>query len=101
MWDAGAIPAASTFSEHASTSVRGRQKTPNLPNAKGVASNEETPDLRQGATADVGSRPAGATESATDPPLDDADLAIVVAAWPDLPKTVHAGIVAMVKAARV
>ena len=32
-------------------------------------------------------------------PLDDPDLAAVVAAWPGLPEPIRAGIVAMVKAA--
>jgi hypothetical protein len=49
----------------------------------------------------AGSRPVRATESATNPPIDDADLSVVVTAWPELPEAVRAAIVAMVKAATV
>jgi hypothetical protein len=52
------------------------------------------------ATTSVGSRPAGATESATRAVFDDYDLATVVAAWPDLPDTVRARILAMVSACK-
>jgi hypothetical protein len=41
-----------------------------------------------------GDSPTGTTAEANDP-----DLAAVVAAWPDLPEPIKAGIVAMVKAA--
>ena len=44
-------------------------------------------------------RPATATQNATRLLPDDAGLAAVVDAWPDLPEAVKAGIVAMVKAA--
>jgi hypothetical protein len=40
-----------------------------------------------------------ATESATSLLPDDRDLAVVVAAWPELPEAVRAGIVALAKAA--
>ena len=43
-------------------------------------------------------RPARATKSATGPLLDDPDLAVVVAAWHELPETVRAEIVALVEA---
>ena len=39
-------------------------------------------------------------ESATGPLFDDPDLAVLVAAWPELPETVRVGIVAIVRAAR-
>ena len=96
---AGAIPAASTFSVHASTGDSERQDTSNLPDCEGVASQPGTLDLRQGATANVGPRPVRATECATSLLSEYPDLAVVVAAWPELPEAVRAGIVAMVKAA--
>ena len=99
--DAGAIPAASTFSVQASTGDSKRQDSSNLPDLSGVATNADRRDLRQGATANGGSRPGYATESATRSLNDDPDLAVVVAAWPELPETIRAGIVAMVKAATI
>ena len=51
------------------------------------------------ATANGGWRPQSAIESATKPPLEDADLAVVVAAWPHMPEAVRVVILAMVKAA--
>jgi hypothetical protein len=98
--DAGAIPAASTFSEHASTGDAGRHDASELPDRQTVASDDESSELRQGTSASGGSRPARATESATSWVTDDSDLADVVAAWAELPRTVRAGILAMVKAAR-
>ena len=94
--DAGAIPAASTFSAQASTGDCERQDTFNRSDGEGVASHDATVFSRKEATASVGSRPARATESATSLLNDDADLATVVAAWPGLPDTVRAGILAMV-----
>jgi len=41
-----------------------------------------------------------ATLGATGPLPDDPDLAAGVAAWPELPEAIKAGIVAMVKAAQ-
>jgi len=99
IWDAGAIPAASTFSIHASTAGRRRQNTSKSPDCEGVASRKNRSVLRQEATANVGPRPVGATESATSPLPDDPELALIVAAWPELPEAFRAGIVAMVKAA--
>lgn len=50
-----------------------------------------------------GNNPAGSdprTAPATHPPTPaDPDLAAVIAAWPDLPPAVRAGVVAMVRAA--
>jgi hypothetical protein len=97
---AGAIPAASTFSEHASTGDSGRHSTSKHGDCRGVASHEVNPVLRQEATARGGQRPARATESATGQLSGNPELAVVVAAWPELPETVRAGIVAMVRAAR-
>jgi hypothetical protein len=47
------------------------------------------------------SRPAGATERATNSLNDDPDLAVVVAAWSDLPESVRDRIVDVVKAAGI
>ena len=44
-------------------------------------------------------RPPRATKSATSPLLGDSDLAFVMAAWPQLPETVRAEVLATVKAA--
>jgi hypothetical protein len=99
--NAGAIPAASTFSVQASTGDSKRQDSSNLPDGSGVATNADRRHLRQGATTNGNTRPGCATESATSSLNDDPDLAVVVAAWPELPVAVRAGIVAMVKAATV
>jgi hypothetical protein len=94
--DAGAIPAASTFSEHASTGDRPRHNASKPSDSDGVVSHEEKAVIRQEATASGSSRPPRATESATGPLFDDPALATVVAAWPDLPDTVRASTLAMV-----
>jgi hypothetical protein len=99
--DAGAIPAASIFSVHASTSDWRCHETAKLPDGSGVATNADRRHLRQGATTNGGTRPGCATESATRFMAEYPDLAVVSAAWPDLPEAVRAGIVAMVKAATV
>jgi hypothetical protein len=99
--DAGAIPAASTFSEHASTSDRQCHETAKLPDDEEVASTIETHSLRQITTVNVVPRPVRATESATRLMAEYPDLAVVSAAWPELPEAVRAGIVAMVKTATV
>jgi hypothetical protein len=97
----GAIPAASTLSAQASTGDRKRHIASEVADPEGVVPQQGRRDFRQVATANGGSRPPRATESATKPPPDDSDLAVVLAAWPNLPDTVRAGIVAMVKAATV
>jgi hypothetical protein len=99
IWDAGAIPAASTFSEHASRGVSSRHTTSKAVTAKGVAAHLEEADSRQEATVNVLRRPPCATKSATGPLDDDPDLAVVVAARPELSETVRAEIVALVEAA--
>jgi hypothetical protein len=96
----GAIPAASTFSVHATSSDRSSQNPSNLPDCSRVASHKGRPGFRQGTTANVGPRPVRATKNATNSLPDDRDLAVVLAAWPELSDTVRAGIVAMVKASR-
>jgi hypothetical protein len=57
------------------------------------------PDSCQEATASVNPRPTGATKSATGSLSDDPDLTAIIDAWPALPETVRAGILAMVNAA--
>jgi hypothetical protein len=59
----------------------------------------EQTELRQDAHPSDSVRPCGATESATDPLAGDPDFKEVIDAWPALPETVKAGIVAMVRAA--
>jgi hypothetical protein len=95
-----AIPAASTFSEQASTGDSSRHNTSKPSDSPRVASYHNGAVFRQDATASGGSRPAGATERATRPVFDDHDLATDVAARPDLPDTVRAGILAMVSACK-
>jgi hypothetical protein len=97
----GAIPAASTFSVQASTCDSKRQDSSNFPDGSGVATNADRRHLRQGATANGGTRPGYATESATSSLNDDPDLAVVVAAWSKLPEAVRDRIVAMIKATTV
>jgi hypothetical protein len=57
---------------------------------------------RQHASGSVPVRPPTATQNATrDCVVPDPDLAAIVAAWPELPEAIKAGILAMVKAARI
>jgi hypothetical protein len=84
------------YSEHASTDASKRQDTSKPSASDQVASPEDVPDFRQEATADGRSRPGRATESATRPRSLDSDLAVVVAAWAELPASVRANILAMV-----
>ena len=100
-WDAGAIPAASTFSELASSSDKSRHVTSQAASAKEVATHDNEGESRQEATASDMPRPLAATKSATTLLADDPDLAVVLAAWPDLPLAVRAAVVATVKAASV
>jgi len=97
--DAGAIPAASTFSEHASSHDRTRQYTSKPVSNKGVATHQHEAESRQQATPNVIRRPPRATKSATGALMDDPELAAVIDAWDRLPEAVRAGIVAMVKVA--
>jgi hypothetical protein len=71
---------------------------PPLP--KGVLSFLEQSESRQDAQLSDRPRPCGATESATDTLAIDPDFQEVIDAWPALPETVKAGIMAMVRAAR-
>jgi hypothetical protein len=97
--DAGAIPAASTFSEHTSSNDTSRQLTSKADAAKGVATMRNGMDSRQRATASGSRRPPRATKSATSGSVVDPDLAAIMDAWPNLPEVVRAGIVAIVRAA--
>jgi hypothetical protein len=94
---AGAIPAASTFSEHASTGDTTRHSTSRPSDRQGVASCGERADLRQEATASVVPRPTRATKNATKLLTEYPDLAIILDAWTELPHVVRAAILAMVK----
>jgi len=97
----GAIPAASTSSEHASSYHRTRQDTSKAVSNKGVATHPHEAESRQQATPNVIRRPPRATKSATGPLKDDPDLAAVIDAWGRLPEAVRAAIVAMVRATSV
>jgi hypothetical protein len=77
---------------------RRRHDAAKLPDDDEVASRNGRRDLRQVTTANGGSRPPRATESATNALSEDAGLAVVVVAWPKLPDTVRAGILATIKA---
>ena len=98
-WDAGAIPAASTFCVLASSSDSQRQIASKADTGKELVTHHEVGDSRQQATLGVMPRPPVATKSATSPLADDPDFAVVLAAWPELPHAVRAAIVATVKAA--
>ncbi len=98
--DAGAIPAASIFSVHASTGDSTRHNTSEPTDCDEVASHDDGIVLRQEATVNGGSRPARATKSATSRSPHDLDLALLVAVWPELPETDRLMIVAIVRAAR-
>jgi len=97
----GAIPAASTFSEHAYSHDRSRQDTSKPVSKQGVATHQDEGESRQQATPNVSRRPSRATKSATGPWEDDPDLAAVIDAWDRRPGAVRAGIVAIVKKSSV
>jgi hypothetical protein len=99
-WDAGAIPAASTFSEHATTNARSHQIASNRAATKDVVTHDDAAESRQQAAPSVMQRPPRASESATSRLTDDADLGVVLAAWSEMPATVRASILTLVKAAR-
>jgi hypothetical protein len=100
-WDAGAIPAASTFSELASSSDSRRQIASESDTAKELVTDADRGESRQQTSLSVRPRPRGATKSATSALANDPDFAVVLAAWPELPHAVRAAIVATVKAASV
>jgi hypothetical protein len=99
--DEGAIPAASIFSELASTSDTPRHLRSKDDTTKDVATHHAAGDSRQQAVSSDTPRSIGATKSATRLLAQYPDLAAVAAAWPDVPEAVRAGVVAMVKAAKV
>ena len=82
---AGAIPAASIFSEHTSTDVTSGQEWSKAVSAKGLETPIESSRSGQHASRGVMWRSADATKSTTKPPFDDADLDLVIHAWPELP----------------
>jgi hypothetical protein len=96
---AGAIRAASTFSQQGSSNDSSRQITSKPAIDQAIATQPDQANPRQQAASNAMPRPTGATKSATSPVPDDRDLAVVLAAWPELPEAIRAGIAAMVKAA--
>jgi hypothetical protein len=99
--DAGAIPAASTFSEHASTGDKTRHETSKAVPSKEFVTHHDEGGSRQKAASSVMPRPPRATKSATRLMTEYPDLAVVSAARPELPEAVRAGIVVIVNAAAV
>ncbi len=95
--DAGAIPAASTFCELTSSSDTSRQVTSQAATAQEVATHGNEGESRQQAASSVMPRPMTATKTATDGLEADRDLAIVVAAWPNLSDSVRASVMRIIK----
>jgi hypothetical protein len=96
--DAGAIPAASTFSELASTSDTSRLVTSQDAIGKEVATHDDAGESRQQAASSDMPRPVAATKSATYGSESDRDLAVVVAAWPNLADSVRAAVMRIIQA---
>ncbi len=96
--DAGAIPAASTFSELASTSDTSRLVTSQDAIGKEVATHDGAGESRQQAASSDMPRPVAATKSATYGSEADRDLAVVVAAWPNLADSVRAAVMRIIQA---
>src|SRR5271157_3381954 len=80
-------------------SASDRQDTSKRVNPKGLRRAESPQRSSQGATESDTTRPSRATRGATRPLPDDPDLAAMVAAWPELPEAIRAGLLAMVRAA--
>jgi len=81
-------------------SERTRQNTSKAANSNELRQAHSDSASRTEPTQDDPRRPPRATRGATrDCIVDDPDLAAVVAAWPELPEAIRAGILAMVKAA--
>jgi hypothetical protein len=59
-----------------------------------------TPPSRQDANDNDQKRPLTATQNATHPLPEDADLIAVIEAWDQLPEAIRQGIVAMVRASK-
>jgi hypothetical protein len=95
---AGAISAASTFSEHAYSTDTSRQATSQDATAKELAAHDDEGEWRQQAAASDMPRPVAATKSATDGSEADRDLAVVVAAWPNLADSVRAAVMRIIQA---
>jgi hypothetical protein len=96
--DAGAIPAASTCSEHASSYDSSRHITSEAATKKEVATQDDEGESGQQAASSVASRPPAATESATDVSEADRDLARVIAVWSDLQESVRASVMRIIGA---
>jgi hypothetical protein len=67
--------------------------------SKGLTSSQHDPKSRLDESSPVYSNPSGATERATNPILNDPALAVVTDAWPELPQSIRASIVTIVKVA--
>ncbi len=66
--------------------------------AKEVATRDDEGESRQQAAASDMPRPVAATKSATDGSEADRDLAVVVAAWPNLADSVRAAVMRIIQA---
>ncbi|MGO9601622.1 MAG: hypothetical protein ACLP7Q_26910 [Isosphaeraceae bacterium] len=78
-----------------------RQNTSKAANSLGLRQPHSHSKSRTDPTRCDPPRLPRATRGATGPPPADPELAAVVAAWPGLPEAIRAGILAMVKAARL
>jgi hypothetical protein len=81
------------------TSASSRPDTSKRVNTKGLRHTVPPHESRLNTSESDTTRPSRATRGATGLLPDDPDLAAVVAAWPELPEPIKAGIVAMVKTA--
>jgi hypothetical protein len=97
-WDAGAIPAASTFSKHASSSDSSRHIASEAANIKEFTTHEVEGNPRQQAATSAMPRPIAATKSATHLLVSDPDLAAVVASWPELSEPARSLVMEFIRA---
>ncbi len=81
------------------TTDRTRQETPRADIPKGLGQGGIRSRVRQHAAVNAPIRPLTATENATGLVPTNPGLATVIAAWDQLPESLRAGIVAMVKSA--
>ncbi len=92
----GSTPSSRTDPSEA---VKLRQNHANYKGKPSSTFADPIPSTRQYPNESGSIHPLTATQNATRLLPDDPGLAAVVAAWPDLPEAIKAGIVAMVKAA--
>jgi hypothetical protein len=79
------------------TSASSRQNTSKRVSSKWLRQTAHPCESRHDTSESDTTRPPRATHGATQLPSDDPDLAAIVAAWPDLPETIKAGIMGMVR----